>query len=231
MNPPNVWLKSMLKPDMTLQFAVDDGRVMTWDAGYRIYSRVSFPSVVPGYYSITEREQRVPDASVTVEEDLVVARVEVASNTGDVYGAERTLSANLFVEAIRTATEVVSSSAELNPIAKDVTYHHDARRYMTAARVTDDEMEGVCYYLKNLVGTLDLFYSSRASYLVIHLHATKLGAPGGRRTPEVMMGTNAAAQIVLMPSLLSRGMWLPPAPLVFTRCEHSAPPQEGVRVS
>jgi hypothetical protein len=232
MNPPIsvTWLQSMLKPDVTLQFAVDDGRVMTWAPGHYVYCRVSFPSIVPGYYTITEREQRVPDASVTMEEDLVVARVEVASNTGEMYGAERTLSANVFVEAIRTADAVVSADTPLDPIATGVTYRHDGRRHMVAARVTRDEIEGVSYYLKNLVGTLDLFYWSRASYLVIRLHATQLGAAGGRPTPEVMMGTKAAAQIVLMPSLLTGGLWLPPAPLVFTRCEHSDRPQEGVRV-
>jgi hypothetical protein len=231
MNPPNIWLRSMLKPDMTLQFAVDDGRVMTWEAGRRISCRVLFHSIVPGYFTIVEREQRHPDISETQEEDLVVARVEVVSSTGDVYSAERTLSANVFVEAIRTADEVVPSSAQLDPIAMGVTYHHDSRRFMTAARVTDDAVEGVCYYLKNLVGKLDLFHWSRASYLVIRLHATKLGSASRRATPEVTMGTPAAAQIVLMPSVLTRGLWLPPAPLVFTRCEHAAPPQEGVRVS
>jgi hypothetical protein len=221
----------MLKPDATLQFAVDDGRMMTWDAGHRVNCRVSFPSIVPGYYHIAEGEQRVPDASVTVEEDLVIARVEVASNTGDVYSAERTLSANVFVEAIRTADEIVPSSVQLDPIATGVYYHHDGRRRMTAARTDDAGEEAVVFYLKNLVGVLDLFHKSGGSKLVIRLHATPLGAPGGRATPEVTMGTNAAAQIVLMPSLLTGGLWLPPAPLVFTRCEHSARPQQGVRVS
>lgn len=228
---PVIWLPSMLKPDVTLQFAVDDGRAMTWDAGHRINCRVSFPSIVPGYYTITERERRVPDASVTQEEDLVIARVEVASNAGDVYSAERTLSANVFVEAIRTADEVVPAGTALDPIASGVTYHHDGRGRMAAARANGEGGEAVLFYLKNLVGTLDLFHWSRASYLVIRLHATELGAPGGRATPEVTMGTNAAAQIVLMPSLLTGGLWLPPAPLVFSRVGHSAPPQLGVRVS
>ena len=145
-----MWLQSMLKPDVTLQFAVDDGRVMTWDAGHRIDCRVSFPSTAPGFYSISEKERRVPDASVTVEEDLVVARVEVASNTGDVYGAERTLSANVFVEAIRTADAAVPSNAQLEPIATDVYSRHDGRRLMVAARA-DDTDEAVVFYPKNLV--------------------------------------------------------------------------------
>jgi hypothetical protein len=221
-----IWLPSTIKTDAILQFAIDDGRVLTWDHGHRVDCRVAFLSVVPGWFTLTERGIR-PDANVIREEDLIVARVEVASDTGEVYGAERTLSANVFVEAIRTAHCSVRANEELDPIATGVTYHNDSRRYMTAMRDGDNI---VCFYLKNLVGTLDLFRGS-IGQLVIRLHATTLGAPGGSRTPEVTMQTHAAGQIVLMPSLLSHGMWLPPAPLVFTRCEHSARPQQGVRAS
>jgi hypothetical protein len=229
-------LDSAFESDATLSFPMRDGRQLTILRDHRITCRIAFLRVQRGAVSLTFGGAPQEDiAKSASDEDFVDCQVDVADETGAMFRTLKTLSANAFLEAVRTAHTLPSRGATLEPLLSGIYYRHDHRWYLPALAEAYSERgsRGVVYYLKNLVGTLDLLKwcpSGGHTELVIRVAALDYGAPGGGGVPEVTVATGWAARFILLTKLVSEGRHRPDAPTVFDAIEDRAPAQAGVQV-